>query len=72
VKRIEALLRRINRHLGVTMLVSSHHIPSTMRMADQVVMLLGDRTVAGSPGELSRSPTARMPASWGEIIGSAA
>ncbi len=40
VKRIEALLRRINRQLQITMLVSSHHIPSTMRMADQVLLLL--------------------------------
>jgi len=60
VKRIEALLRRINSQLGVTMLVSSHHIPSTMRMADQVVMLLGDRTVSGSPGDLSQSPDPRI------------
>ncbi len=60
VKRIEALLRRLNRQLGVTMLVSSHHIPSTMRMADQVVMLLGDRAESGAPGELSRSPDPRV------------
>jgi phospholipid/cholesterol/gamma-HCH transport system ATP-binding protein len=60
VKRIEALLRRINRQLGVTMLVSSHHIPSTLRMADQVVLLLGDRTVSGSPGELCQSSDPRI------------
>jgi phospholipid/cholesterol/gamma-HCH transport system ATP-binding protein len=60
VKRIEALLQRINRRLHVTMLVSSHHIPSTMRMADQVVLLLGERTVAGSPAELRHSADARI------------
>lgn len=60
VKRIEALLRRINRQLGVTMLVSSHHIPSTLRMADQVVLLLGDKAVTGPPDELCRSPDARV------------
>jgi phospholipid/cholesterol/gamma-HCH transport system ATP-binding protein len=52
VKRIEALLRRINRTLGITMLVSSHHIPSTLRLADQVVLLHHNRMVAGTPEEL--------------------
>jgi len=56
VKRIEALLRRINQQLDITMLVSSHHIPSTMRMADQVVLLRQDGTVSGAPTELQNSP----------------
>jgi phospholipid/cholesterol/gamma-HCH transport system ATP-binding protein len=55
VKRIEALLRRINRELDITMLVSSHHIPSTMRMADQVVLLRKEGAVTGSPAELQGS-----------------
>lgn len=55
VKRIEALLRRLNRQLGVTMIVSSHHIPSTMRMADQVVLLWGKGAVVGTPEELRDS-----------------
>ena len=60
VKRIEALLRRINRQLGITMLVSSHHIPSTMRMADQVVLLLGNTAVVGAPAELQQSRDATI------------
>ena len=55
VKRIEALLVRINRRLGITMIVVSHHIPSTMRMADQVLLLLPSGRVVGSPAELRRS-----------------
>lgn len=55
VKRIEALLCRINRERGITMLVSSHHIPSTMRMADHVVLLLGGRVITGAPGQLRDS-----------------
>jgi len=55
VKRIEALLVQVNRTLGVTLLVSSHHIPSTMRMADQVVLLRLDGIVSGSPAELQQS-----------------
>jgi phospholipid/cholesterol/gamma-HCH transport system ATP-binding protein len=60
VKRIEALLRRINRQLGITMLVSSHHIPSTMRMADQVLLLLEGGPVAGPPRVLQQSPDRRI------------
>src|SRR5574340_637674 len=52
VKRIEALLQQINRQLSITMLISSHHIPSTMRMADLVVLLRPDGAVTGSPREL--------------------
>ncbi len=56
VKRIEALLHRINERLSITMLISSHHIPSTMRLADQVVLLRRSGTIAGPPGELQASP----------------
>jgi len=55
VKRIEALLGRINRQLDITMLVSSHHIRSTMRMADHVVLLHKEGAVTGSPSELQQS-----------------
>jgi phospholipid/cholesterol/gamma-HCH transport system ATP-binding protein len=60
VKRIEALLRRINRELHITMLVSSHHIPSTMRMADQVLLLLDGVPTAGRPHDLQMSPDPRI------------
>lgn len=59
-KLIEALLVRINRQSGMTMIVVSHHIPSTMRMADQIVLLLPDAVVAGSPSELAASSDARV------------
>jgi phospholipid/cholesterol/gamma-HCH transport system ATP-binding protein len=60
VKRIEALLRRINRELGITMLISSHHIPSTMRLADQVLLLQQDHMVIGTPDELRSSTDRRV------------
>jgi phospholipid/cholesterol/gamma-HCH transport system ATP-binding protein len=56
VKRIEALLHRINQRLSITMLISSHHIPSTLRLADQVVLLLRGGAVVGPPPELQSSP----------------
>ena len=44
----------------VTLIVVSHSIPSTMRMADHVVVLLPDGPVEGSPDELQRSTDPRI------------
>jgi phospholipid/cholesterol/gamma-HCH transport system ATP-binding protein len=55
VKRIELLLHRLNRRAGITLLIVSHHIPSTVRLADRVLLLLPDRAVAGTPEELRAS-----------------
>lgn len=52
IKRIEGLLRGLNEHLGITLIVVSHHVPSTMRMADRVLLLLEGRAVEGQPEEL--------------------
>ena len=57
---IESLLVRINRERGMTMIVVSHHIASTMRMADQVLLLLPDAAVQGSPAQLKASPDPRV------------
>jgi phospholipid/cholesterol/gamma-HCH transport system ATP-binding protein len=59
-KRIEALLREINHEKGTTMIVVSHHIPSTMRMADRVLALLPGGAVEGTPEELKKSTDARV------------
>jgi phospholipid/cholesterol/gamma-HCH transport system ATP-binding protein len=59
-RRIEALLVDINRRRGVTLIVVSHSIPSTMRMADHVVVLLPDGPVQGSPAELRASTDPRI------------
>lgn len=57
-KRIEALLIGLNRDLGITVIVVSHDISSTMRMADWVVILLQGRAVEGTPADIrsSRDP----------------
>src|SRR5258706_487808 len=55
VRRIEALLVRLNEQLGSTMIIVSHHIASTMRMANHIVLLLPDGPVEGRPQELRRS-----------------
>jgi len=59
-RRIESLLIDINKRRGVTLIVVSHSIPSTMRMADHVVILLPDGPVEGSPDELQRSTDPRI------------
>jgi phospholipid/cholesterol/gamma-HCH transport system ATP-binding protein len=60
VRLIEGLLARINHILGSTMLVVSHHIASTMRLADHVLLLLPDGPVEGSPAELRQSADPRV------------
>lgn len=55
LRRIESLLAGINDRFGTTLLIVSHHIASTFRLADQVVLLLPGRSVCGSPDELAGS-----------------
>jgi phospholipid/cholesterol/gamma-HCH transport system ATP-binding protein len=59
-KRIEQLLVRMNRDFHVTMLVVSHHIPSTMRMANRILLLLPHNPIEGTPDELRASPDPRV------------
>jgi phospholipid/cholesterol/gamma-HCH transport system ATP-binding protein len=59
-KRIETLLRRINRQFAMTVVVVSHHIESTMRMAEHVLLLCPQGTpegaLEGTPAELAANP----------------
>jgi len=59
-RRIESLLVDLNHRHGVTLIVVSHSIPSTMRIADHVVVLLSEGPVEGSPDELRRSTDPRV------------
>ena len=60
VHRIERLLVELNRSQGMTLLIASHHIPSTLRMADHLFMLLDGQAVSGTPAELVASPDPRV------------
>lgn len=60
IKLIEALLVRINHQYTMTMILVSHHIPSTLRMADHVALLLPELTVEGSPEQLLASDDPRV------------
>jgi len=60
VRRIEKLFGTLNRQLGLTFLITSHHIPSSLRMADQIVFLLDGAAIAGTPAELRHHGDARV------------
>jgi phospholipid/cholesterol/gamma-HCH transport system ATP-binding protein len=55
VSRIEALLVHLNRDLGLTVIVTSHHMATSLRMASQIVLLRDQGCVVGSPAELASS-----------------
>jgi len=55
VERIEGLLTRLNRDLGLTVVVTSHHMASSLRMGHRLVLLRDGAAVAGTPSELASS-----------------
>ncbi len=60
VRRIESLLLELNARLGLTLLVTSHHLPSSLRMADQLVFLIDGGAVTGPPTELLENGSERV------------
>jgi len=53
VTRIEELLMTLNRELGLTIVVTSHHMASSLRMADQMILLRDGGCITGTPEELA-------------------
>ncbi len=66
VSRIEDLLVELNRKLGLTIVVTSHHMASSLRMADQMILLRDRSCVAGTPEELADSGDERVREFLGE------
>ncbi len=60
VRLIEDLLIDVNKRMGITMVVTSHHIGSTVRMADQIVFLTDGAAVCGPTREIMRSRDPRI------------
>lgn len=54
-RRIEGLLAQLNRNTGMTMLVVSHDVDSTRRLADHVVLVHDGSAVEGSFAALRES-----------------
>jgi len=71
-RRIETLLMRINQTLGITLVLVSHNIDSTLRMADHILLLLPDGLVEGTPADLKASDDVRVRAFLGGDIDEAA
>ncbi len=53
VTRIEELLVRLNRELGLTVVITSHHMATSLRMSDQMILLRDQNCVAGTAEELA-------------------
>jgi len=66
VRRIESLLMDVNRNHQMTLILTSHHVPSTMRMANQVIFLIDGAAIAGTPAELMKHPDVRISEFWVE------
>lgn len=60
LRRIETLLVSLHRELGTTMIVVSHDVPSTLRMADHIVLLIDRACFEGSPRDLLASEDERV------------
>ena len=60
VRLIEALLVDVNRSKGLTMILTNHHIGSTMRMADEIVFLVDGVAVTGSVKDIKESIDPRI------------
>ncbi len=60
VRRIEALLVDLATRRGMTMIIASHHIPSSRRMARQIAFLHDGQATVAPPAELEASPDRRI------------
>jgi phospholipid/cholesterol/gamma-HCH transport system ATP-binding protein len=60
VRRVEALMVELNRRLGITLVVTSHHLVSSLRMADRIAFLVDGNAVMGTPDELVASSDPRI------------
>jgi phospholipid/cholesterol/gamma-HCH transport system ATP-binding protein len=61
-RQVEELLVEINERRGITIVVVSHHVDSTMRMAGRIMILLPDGIVSGSGDELREHGDPRVKA----------
>ncbi len=60
VRRIESLLTDLSRELGLTLIVTSHHIASARRMANRIVFLVDQHALSGPPEQLLASDDPRV------------
>ena len=53
-------LVEVNRRLGLTLIVTSHHLASSLRMADRLVFLVDGHAVSGAAAEILESRDPRV------------
>ncbi|RIL08234.1 MAG: ABC transporter ATP-binding protein [Proteobacteria bacterium] len=70
IRRIEELLLFVNQNLGGTMIITSHHNETTMRIADHVVMMVDRAAVSGRPRELLAGGDARVAEFFADVADS--
>lgn len=56
VRRIEALLLELNRRLGLTVVMATHHLEVAFRMSGWMVLLHDRETASGPPEMLAHDP----------------
>ncbi len=61
-RQVEALLVELNQRSGITIVIVSHHVDSTMRMAGRIMILLPDTVVTGTREELQHHTDPRVKA----------
>ncbi len=62
VRTVEALFSDLKQRTGVTMILTNHHISSTLRLADDVVFLVGGNAVSCTVEEFRNSVDPRVTA----------
>ena len=60
MRLVESLLVDVNRRLGITMIITSHDIASTLRLATWTVLLAEGSAISALPAELRHSPDPRV------------
>ena len=55
VSRVEALLTHLNRDRGLTVIITSHHMATSLRMAHRILLLRDFSCIDGSPAQLASS-----------------
>jgi phospholipid/cholesterol/gamma-HCH transport system ATP-binding protein len=56
VRRVEKLLLALNRRFAVTTILTSHHVESTLRIADHVVVLVDGKAIEGPVDAIRARP----------------
>jgi phospholipid/cholesterol/gamma-HCH transport system ATP-binding protein len=59
-RQIEGLLVEINQRRGITIVIVSHHVDSTMRMAERIMILLPEAIIVGTRDELRHHADPRV------------